>query len=143
MAKNDYVLRKEFDELKVTVNNGFDELKGMLNQILNQDSESAPSDTEKSDEVIEEKKTMTKEERLTKKYGTLEERKSFVEYQNKIRAEFSKCYKDSKKTMVISPKSKYNKVVDTLANEFKSGEKKWSVKACKDAFKANAKKIER
>ena len=135
---NNYVTKKEFNELVGEVRG----LTEAINKLLKNDTEKeAPSD--KSEEVIEEKKTLTKEERLEKKFGTLEERKTFVEYQKKIRAEFSKCYADSKKTLVISPKSKYNKVVDTLANEFKSGEKKWSVKVCKDVFKANAKKIER
>lgn len=133
-----YVTKKEFNELVGEVRG----LTDAINKLLKSDTEKeAPSN--KSEEVIEEKKSMTKEEWLEKKHGTLEERKLFVEYQKKIRAEFSKCYADSKKTLVISPKSKYNKVVDTLAEEFKSGEKKWSAKACKDVFKANAKKIER
>ena len=141
---NSYVTKRELNNLEKKLDKKLDDgLARIENLILSMNGDSAPSENTKEAKDIEETKDSEEPKKNWKdKYGTLEERTAFVGYQKRVRAEFSKYYVDSDKTMVISPKSKYNKVVDKLADDFKKN-KRFSAKACEDAWKANAKKIDK
>ena len=126
-----YVTKKEFNELVVAVSG----LTEVVNKLLESDKK-AP--TKKTTPKKSEKKTRS--ERLDEKYGDIDTRKKYIDTKKLVMAEFSKCYVASNKTLAI-PKTKYNKVVTEVTESLVG--KKFSAKACKDAFKENAKEIKR
>ena len=112
---NNYVTKKEFDATINGLTSGMNDLKAMMEQLLIQNTDSAPSKTVKKSvakkstpKKSEEKKTQTREERLTEKYGDIESRKAFVELKNKYAEEFKSLGEATKKYI---PKKKFGEVI--------------------------------
>jgi hypothetical protein len=98
---NNYVSRKEFNELVGAVN----QLTEAVNQLVgNQTKKSAPKTAKKS----EAKPKQTREERLTEQFGDLDTRKKYIDLRNKVASEFKAlAEKDGK----YIPKKSYKAVL--------------------------------